>query len=41
MLIFADTEDRASRAAVAALQTFQAHAMDIEVHAWSSIPEEA
>lgn len=41
MLIFADNEDRASRAAVAALQTFQAHAMDVEVHAWSSIPEEA
>lgn len=41
MLIFADNEDAASRAAVAALQTFQAHAIEVEIHAWSSIDEQA
>lgn len=40
MLIFADNEAAASRAAVAALETFQAHAIEVELHAWSSIEEQ-
>lgn len=39
MLIVADNEDAASRAATAALQTFHAHALECRVFAWSSLPE--
>lgn len=39
MLIVADNEDAASRAATVALQTFHAHAISCRVFAWSSLPE--
>lgn len=40
LLLFSDKEEAASRAAVAVMKTFQAHALDVVVHAWSSIEEE-